>query len=100
MEKIVVKCPRVTCRKECTDGYSEKDDQCKKCKLVVPEGERMFKCKTKKCKLKKCVYCVTGEARPVLESNDIDVSSEEEDEIITADPRGKAFEKVLKKKKQ
>ena len=97
-KKNVVKCPRVTCRKECTDGYSGKDDTCKKCKLVVPEGERMFKCKTKKCKFKKCVYCVTGEARPVPESNDEVVEEEEEEEIITADPRGKAFEKVPKEK--
>ena len=95
----MVKCPRVTCRKECTDGYSGKDDTCKKCKIVVPKGERMLKCKSKKCKFKKCIYCVTGEARPVSESNDIDVSEEEEEEENNnADPRGKALKRCQRKK--
>ena len=96
-KRAAVWCPKKSHLTECTDAYSGSKDKCSACKLVVPEGERIFTCRSRKCKFKKCVYCVTGEDRPVPETDDFDES--EEEFISPHDPRGEAFNSVPKKKK-
>ena len=68
---------------------------CKKCKLELPEGGRLFVCpKCKSCGNMKRGYCVTGRERPVPETHNPE-TEEEEAEDAGAERRA-AFDGVPK----